>query len=166
MATYLAPELANVDDAGPPICALPELRPQFFIPRLEEKPQNPIMDTLRFWQHRSQLQDDFMAQTRVLPQELRLLSEDVLKFEQAKRDQLESIWSQAVSRRHGSMVRRPMYARHTSLMRGRIYDRIKCCPGTLSGHPSMSMPRLRPFFLNSPARLLHRRDTSEYGMVW
>ncbi|KAI0702946.1 Spc98 family-domain-containing protein [Cerioporus squamosus] len=91
------------DEAGPTICALPELRPQFFIPRLEEKPQNPIMDTLRFWQNRSRPQDNYMEQSRILPPELQLLSEDVLKFEQAKKDHLESIWTRAALRRHGSM---------------------------------------------------------------
>ncbi len=114
MATSLAPTFEDLDDADPTMCSLPELRPQFFIPRLEEKPQNPIMDTLRLWKNRSRLQVDLVAQSYMLPPELQLLSEDVIKFEQAKRDQLESIWTRAVSRRHGSMVRRPTYARHLS----------------------------------------------------
>ncbi|TFK94615.1 hypothetical protein K466DRAFT_476152 [Polyporus arcularius HHB13444] len=103
MATSLAPTFEDIDDADPTMCSLPELRPQFFIPRLEEKPQNPIMDTLRLWKNRSRLQVDLVAQSHMLPPELQLLSEDVIKFEQAKRDQLESIWTRAVSRRHGSM---------------------------------------------------------------
>ena len=31
------------------VAALPELPPSFFIPRLDDRPQNPIMDTLRLW---------------------------------------------------------------------------------------------------------------------
>ncbi|RPD78227.1 hypothetical protein L226DRAFT_558242 [Lentinus tigrinus ALCF2SS1-7] len=103
MTASPAPAVLDTGDTDPMIHALPELRPHFFIPRLEDKPQNPIMDTLRLWQNRSRPQDVCMERTPTLPPELQLLSEDVLKFEQAKRSELESIWTRAVSRRHGSM---------------------------------------------------------------
>ena len=78
--------------------------PQFFIPRLEDKPQNPIMDSIRLMQNHP-----IGAQTYAtpsLPLELRLLSEDIGQFEQDKRQlRLEPLWELPISRKVGHMVR-------------------------------------------------------------
>ncbi|KAI8993788.1 Spc98 family-domain-containing protein [Trametes punicea] len=84
--------------AHPPSQTLPELPPQFFIPRLTDKPQNPIMDTLRTTRN----SEGFSALQHVsmrLPKELELLSEDVAKFAQAKQSRLEDMWRLAASER-------------------------------------------------------------------
>ena len=78
---------------------LPVLNPHFFIPRLEDKPQNPIMDTLRIMQNR--LHDHPPPPTFVLPPELHALSEDTLLFAEKRRNALESLWELAASRKSG-----------------------------------------------------------------
>ena len=113
MMPSLLPEIMDVNDAGPTICAMPQLRPHFFVPRLEDKPQNPIMDTLRLWRNRSRPQEWTQEKSSsALPPELRLLSEDVLQLEYARKNQMQTIWTQAVTRRHGTMVRIPMSTMH------------------------------------------------------
>ena len=100
------PDLESVDDMGPAICALPEIPPQFFIPRLEDKPQNPIMDTLQLMYRRADEQKPPSYSPSLLPPELNLLSEEISKFEQEKRVQrLDAIWELAMSQRLGKMVR-------------------------------------------------------------
>ncbi|KAI0779845.1 Spc98 family-domain-containing protein [Fomes fomentarius] len=97
--------LEPVEDMEPTICALPEIPPQFFIPRLEDKPQNPIMDTLGMYNHPYEQQSKPPAhRLSLLPPELNLLSESISKFEQEKRAQhFEMLWEQAVSRRSGKL---------------------------------------------------------------
>ncbi len=99
--------LEPVEDREPTICALPEIPPQFFIPRLEDKPQNPIMDTLCMYKHPyGQESKTPVHRLSLLPAELNLLSESISKFEQEKRAQrLEMLWEQAVSRRSAKLVR-------------------------------------------------------------
>ena len=97
----------GVDDAADmaEVSALPELPPQFFVPRLEEKPQNPIMDTLRIMKGNMSVQS-VIEPMHHMPLELHLLSEDLAVFEQEKkRIRLESVWEQAVSRNRRYVVR-------------------------------------------------------------
>ncbi|KAI0356163.1 hypothetical protein OH77DRAFT_1423763 [Trametes cingulata] len=81
---------------------LPDLQPRFFIPRLADKPQNPIMDTLRLMRTHEHPRPVEPISLRV-PLELQLLSEDVARFAQEKQAQarLEDVWRMAVSERHG-----------------------------------------------------------------
>ncbi|KAI0371144.1 hypothetical protein BV20DRAFT_1120885 [Pilatotrama ljubarskyi] len=81
---------------------LPDLPPQFFIPRLADKPQNPIMDTLRLMRSHEQPRHAETATLRI-PLELQLLSEDVATFAQEKQahTRLEDVWRLAASERHG-----------------------------------------------------------------
>ncbi|CDO76725.1 hypothetical protein BN946_scf184796.g19 [Trametes cinnabarina] len=78
---------------------LPELSLQFFVPRLTEKPQNPIMDTLRMIRLPVEHKKPMEPVLPRLPDELQLLVEDVARFAQAKYDRLEDIWKLAVSDR-------------------------------------------------------------------
>ncbi len=77
---------------------LPELGPRFFVPRLAEKPQNPIIDSL-----------EFRHETR--PVELKVPPlDDILAVEDEIMQDLvepltESIWERAASRHHPLSVR-------------------------------------------------------------
>ncbi|KAI1796462.1 Spc98 family-domain-containing protein, partial [Ganoderma leucocontextum] len=89
------------EDVGKTVVALPELPPNFFIPRLDDKPQNPIMDTLRILQKKPHSISTSAPPAPSLPPELALLSGDLLKFAQARQSNLEDIWQSAALLRHG-----------------------------------------------------------------
>ncbi|EJF65129.1 hypothetical protein DICSQDRAFT_98693 [Dichomitus squalens LYAD-421 SS1] len=91
------------EDVRKNAAALPGLPPRFFIPRLDDKPQNPIMDTLRLLRNKSQTEPFPAPQTSKLPPELESLSEDLLRFAQARQSNLEDIWQSAASRKHNKM---------------------------------------------------------------
>ncbi|KAH9942301.1 Spc98 family-domain-containing protein [Epithele typhae] len=79
----------------PGLQALPELPPRFFIPRLDDKPQNPIMDTLRLLEEDTLLHRPWCASP---------LSADTLRLVEVRRQEsADSLWRQAVSREHGHM---------------------------------------------------------------
>ncbi|KAH9892864.1 Spc98 family-domain-containing protein [Cubamyces lactineus] len=77
---------------------LPELRPQFFIPRLTERPQNPIMDTVRMMKEpaTSQSTQSICVHTP-LPLELEVLSQDIAALAGHRQARLSDIWSQAIT---------------------------------------------------------------------
>lgn len=86
-----------LEDAGPALNeTLSELPPRFFIPRLADKPQNPIMDTLRLMRNAEHVKH---AETTPLlvPLELGLLSEDIARFATEKEARLDDIWQLAAS---------------------------------------------------------------------
>ncbi|KAI0743786.1 Spc98 family-domain-containing protein [Daedaleopsis nitida] len=92
-------------DDHPAICALADIPPRFFIPRLDDKPQNPIMDTLRLSNNDSNAQPTTLKSISLLPPGFRSLSEDLgLTVEQ---EQLESrgerLWQLAAARLSGNM---------------------------------------------------------------
>ncbi|KAI0674988.1 Spc98 family-domain-containing protein [Trametes maxima] len=80
--------------------SLPELPPQFFIPRLSDKPQNPIMDTLRLIRG-AQPPKPAESMSLRLPLELELLSEDVARFADERQVRLENLWQMAATEKHG-----------------------------------------------------------------
>ena len=92
------------EDVAKIVAALPELPPRFFIPRLDDRPQNPIMDTLRILQKKPHNSFIPAPAAPSLPSELALLSEDLLKAAQVGKSNLEDIWRSAVQHRHGHMV--------------------------------------------------------------
>ena len=100
---------------------LSELNPQFFIPRLEDKPQNPIMDTLRIMKH------DHVPSSppavALLPPELQALSEETLKFAQVRRETISSLWELAASRDRGTSVS----ARRLCLLQATENSHLESC---------------------------------------
>ncbi|KAM5533317.1 hypothetical protein V8D89_012991 [Ganoderma adspersum] len=93
------------EDVGKILVALPELPPRFFIPHLDDKPQNPIMDTLRIFQKKPHNLLTPAPSAPSLPPELALLSEDLLKVAQAGKSNLEDIWQSATQHRHAYVNR-------------------------------------------------------------
>ncbi|PIL34214.1 hypothetical protein GSI_03925 [Ganoderma sinense ZZ0214-1] len=90
------------DEAGKTVVALPELPPRFFVPRLDDKPQNPIMDTLRILQKKPHSSSTSTPLAPSLPPELALLSGELLKVAQASQIRLEDIWQSAALHKHGN----------------------------------------------------------------
>ncbi|KII92345.1 hypothetical protein PLICRDRAFT_172448 [Plicaturopsis crispa FD-325 SS-3] len=66
---------------------LPQVLPHFFVPRLVDKPQNPIMDGLRVATYRHAPMD-----SRVLPQELVALTEGLREMSEP----LDTLWTDAI----------------------------------------------------------------------
>lgn len=84
--------------------ALPEIGPRFHVPALADKPHNPIMDTMRLFEERSS-----MPGSAVLPQELRLLTEDICAGLQRGLDINSSLWwTQAIRDDVNTVRRRPI----------------------------------------------------------
>ena len=92
------------EDADQNATPVPALPPSFFVPRLDDKPQNPIMDTLRLLRSKPHPAPLPAPPTHSLPPELELLSEDLLKFAHAGQNHLEDIWQSAALERHRLMV--------------------------------------------------------------
>ena len=103
-ASPISSEIKPFEDTTSALRPLPGLPPQFFIPRLEDKPQNPIMDTLRIMPTR--LHAAAIPLAFRLPPELQALSADTLKFVEARRNALESVWGLAASGNNASTVSR------------------------------------------------------------
>ncbi|KAH9855199.1 hypothetical protein C2E23DRAFT_814873 [Lenzites betulinus] len=83
-----------------------DLPARFFIPRLADKPQNPIMDTLRLLRN-SERPQPTEPPLFGLPPELEVMSQDVAQFVADKQTaRLEDIWRIAVSEkpRHKNQV--------------------------------------------------------------
>ncbi|KAI0645384.1 Spc98 family-domain-containing protein [Trametes meyenii] len=94
-------ELTDIfEDASSLHGSLPELPPQFFIPRLSDKPQNPIMDTLRLIRGAQPSQHAKSIHLR-LPLELEQLSEDVARSTEEGQLRLENLWQAAATEKHG-----------------------------------------------------------------
>ncbi|KAI0330134.1 hypothetical protein GY45DRAFT_1324015 [Cubamyces sp. BRFM 1775] len=92
------PTLDDVAESTIQNIKLPELRPQFFIPRLTERPQNPIMDTVRMMKEPAFSQPVQSIDIRLpLPLELEVLSRDVAALVQTRPDRLDNIWTQAAT---------------------------------------------------------------------
>lgn len=98
--------MMTMEGDHPTICALLDTPPRFFIPRLDDKPQNPIMDTLRLLNKESNAQPTMPKASSLLPLEYRSLSEDLPEFEQTQlENRREQLWQLAASRMPGNMVR-------------------------------------------------------------
>ncbi|KAL1942658.1 hypothetical protein VTO73DRAFT_4898 [Trametes versicolor] len=91
-----------LEDTGPATLheTLSDLQPRFFIPRLADKPQNPIMDTLRLMNNAQYVRPANTVSLSI-PLELGLLSEDVARFAAEKHAHFDDIWQRAAVQRHG-----------------------------------------------------------------
>lgn len=163
LATLTEP-LGLTDEVGSTICALPNIPLQFFIPRLDERPQNPIMDALRLAQNRPRVHVPSQTKPSVLPLELQVLAGDVVSFEEAKRNHLESVWQRAVSRRHGYMVCESLYQAKSTHAERIGPCRTKYCLGMLYDHPLIHVQvRLRSYPSNPAIRSL-QHAISEHSL--
>lgn len=84
---------------------LPQIVPHFFVPPLEDKPQNPILEALNLENINSNLPPR-RFKPHLLPQELAALSLNVSEVnEQEPETKIEEIWKNALIRRRGVRVR-------------------------------------------------------------
>jgi hypothetical protein len=103
-------QLLNIsDDFGqlfrPKSNDLPQILPRFFVPPLEDKPQNPILEVLELESLTSNLPPR-LFQPHLLPQELTALSLNVSQgVQQQTETKLEEIWTNALVRKRGERVR-------------------------------------------------------------
>jgi hypothetical protein len=81
---------------------LPQILPRFFVPPLEDKPQNPILEVLNLESITSNLPPR-LFQPHLLPQELTDLSLNVTQ--QRPETKVEDIWAKALIRSRGDRVR-------------------------------------------------------------
>ena len=100
-------QLLNInDDFGqlyrPKANDLPQILPRFFVPPLEDKPQNPILEVLELESITSNFPPR-LFQPHLLPQELTALSLDV--SQQQPETKVEEIWTNALVRSRGDRVR-------------------------------------------------------------
>ncbi|KZT71065.1 hypothetical protein DAEQUDRAFT_666945 [Daedalea quercina L-15889] len=84
-----------------PDAALPELHPGFFIPRLTDKPQNPIIDTISLMQRTRKP----VAVSSPLPVEVEALAEDTWAVAEASQKAQNNIWNQVAHERSAGMHR-------------------------------------------------------------
>jgi hypothetical protein len=91
------------DDELAPMPGLPEILPQFFVPPLEDKPQNPIMDTLKLARINQSLPKRPKNTPRV-PHELAILVADASESDNHL-DDLDKLWRSALTRTLGMRVR-------------------------------------------------------------
>ena len=80
---------------------LPQILPRFFVPPLEDKPQNPILEVLDLESITSNLPPR-LFQPHLLPQELTSLTLNVSQEHETK---VEEIWTNALVRNIGDRVR-------------------------------------------------------------
>lgn len=87
-----------------PLNELPCIVPSFFVPELENKPQNPIMDSLKLEKLNTNLPVRSLGVER-LPDELAILTlpEDLEGSRSATA--VEQLWMNALQRRKGAKVR-------------------------------------------------------------
>ena len=96
----------HVLDFQKPLEELPRLAPHFFVPALENKPQNPIMDILKL----ETLNTNMPARMYepLIPKELAVLSLDtshiMKELEASPTRAIEELWKQAATRKLGTKV--------------------------------------------------------------
>ena len=101
-------QLLNIsDDFGqlyrPKANDLPQVLPRFFVPPLEDKPQNPILEVLELESITSNLSPR-LFQPHLLPQELTTLSLNATQVVQQTESKVEEIWTNALVRNRGERV--------------------------------------------------------------
>ena len=102
-------QLLNIsDDFGqlyrPKANDLPQILPRFFVPPLEDKPQNPILEVLELEKITSNLPPR-LFQPHLLPQELTALSLNIGQVVQQTDLKVEEFWTNALVRNRGERVR-------------------------------------------------------------
>jgi len=99
-------DLSHELDFQKPLEDLPRLAPHFFVPPLENKPQNPIMDILKL----EALNSNMPARSYkpLIPKELAVLSLDtspLMKEPQGSPTRaIQELWMQAATRKLGTKV--------------------------------------------------------------
>ena len=102
-------QLLNIsDDFGqlfrPKANDLPQILPRFFVPPLEDRPQNPILEVLDLESITSNLTPR-LFQPHLLPQELTALSLNFSQVAQQHEPKVEEFWTNALVRNRGDRVR-------------------------------------------------------------
>ena len=90
------------EDEPAPMPGLPEILPRFFVPPLEDKPQNPIMDTLKLARINQSLPKRPRDIPR-LPHELAFLVADASGSDNHL-DDMDQLWRSALTRTLGVRV--------------------------------------------------------------
>ena len=105
MDRQILPGLPDLDGLPASLHELPvpELHPGFFIPRLTDKPQNPIMDTITLKQR---TQESAYA-PRSLPVEVDALAEDMWAVAEARQRIESDLWQQVAEEKTSDRVRFP-----------------------------------------------------------
>jgi hypothetical protein len=95
----MAQPLPSVEQDSPPLMhELPQILPRFYIPPLPDKPQNPIMDGLRF------VSRNYLVSTpSIWPAELVIMAEDLSMAPVPKSS--DTLWADAVKRADRCQVR-------------------------------------------------------------
>ena len=96
------PGLPSLDEAPVSMqdSELPELHPGFFIPRLTDKPQNPIMDTISLVQRAR----DSAYTPHSLPVEVEALAEDMWAVAKARQRIESDLWQQVAQEKTSDRV--------------------------------------------------------------
>jgi len=132
------PLVTDLSDRPSDLQELPSLQPSFFVPVLSEKPQDPILDTLK-----REKPDVHPVHVGYLPPELALFLEPPSPPLRLN----ESIWIEAIQK-HSIMGRVCALFLLAILPFNGNRSRVVSCPGMLCGHPDFSRHRLEAFFLN------------------
>lgn len=96
-------DLTLEDDSYLAMDVLPRIHPKFFVPRLADRPQNPIMDTLNSKVATESRNSPF--QSPLLPTELAILLTDSNTYRPPSRHDL---WVEAATRSVGHTVCQPV----------------------------------------------------------
>ena len=98
----ILPNLPSLDDTHAPatLHELPELHPGFFIPRLTDKPQNPIMDAISLLQRTR----DTAHAKQILPTEVEALAEDICAVAEARLRIENDLWQQVAQEKTSDRV--------------------------------------------------------------
>jgi hypothetical protein len=126
---------------------LPPILPKFFVPRLEDKPQNPIMDTLRLSSENIQSH---------MPRELAIIS--TISDPPRPPRRTNNLWLEAMS--HNSGIRVHMFIVSNHALFDSMIPRAKHYRGIDSGHPILLFRLQLAFFPNKKVWCLQQLDIS------
>jgi hypothetical protein len=137
------------------ITALPELPFRFKIPKLPEKPHNPIIESLHLWHHKSSIP---LPEVKVDSFQERGAYEEYTQ--EVVRDWTEhDIW-QSLPVKNSQLSVSYLHI-PVGTFSQTIHGRALLCHGILS--ESMVYPKPLHFFLKGPATLLQQHDTCRYN---
>jgi len=154
---FTLPPLAPVD-IGPGNSEykddLPPVLPRFFIPRLQEKPQDPIMDTLRI------ARESEPSRPAPLPQLLGVVDTKVQECPDGSPEEgCALFWEHAMKKGVRVQVSRPLDDVKVAVVPN-TEARVKLGHGIHCGHHSLELFLPVPFYLSSQVSPLLRLATS------
>lgn len=134
---------------------LPPLNARFHIPRLQNKPQNPIIDTLHLWRDTHKA----VANSGLLAIEIALFQSTPNDWEgiDVADIQLLDIWESAATDKRPMKVSRASYLRQGVLLRSYSFLSNPGIPCDLIQHEQLHLS----FFLNNPPKIQLLRGASE-----